>query len=403
MIKNKSVIWSLLIILIIAGWIGSGYWNDQDNKEIEPPNQINSSPNVDVRYIISVKNSFNDVFKILAKTEPEAIVELRVQTEGIVNDIFFNKGSFVEKDQIICKLNENDKPEIYQAALSKYEKTKVNLSLAENEYLNAAKAKYLDAEIKYISLKKLVENGFASRNSLITEKSNYELAKSDLTVAENNISIEKTNIKIAKAELSSAKINLDHINTIAPFSGIIDDINLEVGELAQKTDICAVLIDQNPIIVAGSVSEKNVSNLKTGMPARAKLINGNYVEGKIRYISNLADINTRSFRFEVEINNPNNNIMIGTTTEIFIDRKIENTHKIPSSILNLSDDGEIGVKIIDQDNIVQFIPVEIINLNNDGAFISNLPDKIKIITVGQDYVMSGETVNGVLDTKNYND
>jgi multidrug efflux system membrane fusion protein len=163
------------------------------------------------------------------------------------------------------------------------------------------------------------------------------------------------------------------------------------------------LIDQNPIIVAGSVSEKNVSNLKTGMPARAKLINGNYVEGKIRYISNLADINTRSFRFEVEINNPNNNIMIGTTTEIFIDRKIENTHKIPSSILNLSDDGEIGVKIIDQDNIVQFIPVEIINLNNDGAFISNLPDKIKIITVGQDYVMSGETVNGVLDTKNYND
>ena len=82
---------------------------------------------------------------------------------------------------------------------------------------------------------------------------------------------------------------------------------------------------------------------------------------------------------------------------------MKNIHLIPSSILSLSDNGIIGIKIIKNDNTVDFIPVDISNLNNDGAYISNLPQSIKVITAGQDYVIPGEKVTGTLDTKSYYD
>jgi multidrug efflux system membrane fusion protein len=78
-----------------------------------------------------------------------------------------------------------------------------------------------------------------------------------------------------------------------------------------------------------------------------------------------------------------------------------NAHLIPSSILSLSDNGNIGIKIIDDNNKVKFIEVEVTNLNNKGAYISNLPETIRVITVGQDYVKPGDTVNAVIDRINY--
>tara|TARA_Y100000590_G_scaffold458649_2_gene613814 strand:+ start:2814 stop:4022 length:1209 start_codon:yes stop_codon:yes gene_type:complete len=400
--RKRSIYWALLIILIITAWIGSGIIGRSDILSVDTES-IKEENSFDVRYILSEKNSYSDKFKIIAKTKADSIVELKVQTDGIVNDIFFDKGAYVEKDQIICKLDENDKVEIHRAKLAKYDQAKTNLLLAQNENLIAANAKFINAKTEYESQIELVSNDFASKNSLIAEKDNYESAKAELKSAENNILIEEANIEIAKAELKTAELNLMHTETFAPFAGVIDDVRLEIGELAQKSDICAVLIDNDPIIVSGNISEKNISKIQIGMEADVNLIDGTTKKGVITYISNLADDNTRSFNIEVSINNIDGNIRIGTTSEILINRFIPDSHKVPSSILSLSDEGLIGIKIINEDNIVDFIPVELMNLNNEGAFISNLPDKIKIITVGQDYVVPGQQVNGVLDKNRYNE
>ena len=150
------------------------------------------------------------------------------------------------------------------------------------------------------------------------------------------------------------------------------------------------------IIGLGNPGKEYIKN-KHWCAYQSRLVGGTFMEGKIHYISSIADPDTRTFAVEVKLDNPNNLIKVGTTAEIFVSNEIKNSHLIPSSILSLSDDGDIGIKIITEDNIVEFIEVEVSNLNSEGAYVTDLPQTIRVITVGQDYVTSGDEVNAVQD------
>ena len=351
--RKKSIFSAAIILILIGLWVGSGYFSDES--EIKQPAQIDVKENdFVVKYVESNASDFTDIFKIIGKTEPDSIVELSMQTNGKVKNIFFKKGDSVLTGQTICALEAQDKYEL----------------------LEAAKASLNDTKSKYESQLSLSQKNFASKNSLISLKADYESAK---------------------AEYRKAELNKEYLSVRAPINGVINDINIEVGELAEKGQICAVLMNSNPIIVRGNVSEKNISKLKINSPTKVQLIGGSVLEGNINYISNIADPDTRTFTVEVMIDNQDNQIKVGTTAEIFVSSLIKNSHLIPSSILSLSDTGDIGVKIISKDNIVEFIAVKVSNLNNEGAYVTDLPSTIRVITVGQDYVTAGDLVNAVED------
>ena len=53
---------------------------------------------------------------------------------------------------------------------------------------------------------------------------------------------------------------------------------------------------------------------------------------------------------------------------------------------------KVGVKIV-EGNIVRFVKIQIIEDVSEGIWVIGLPEKTKIITVGQEYVIDGQTVN----------
>jgi multidrug efflux system membrane fusion protein len=59
----------------------------------------------------------------------------------------------------------------------------------------------------------------------------------------------------------------------------------------------------------------------------------------------------------------------------------------------LGEDGELGIRTVNEDNLVEFKQIEILEDTIDGIWISGLPRNIKIITIGQEYVFQGQTVN----------
>jgi multidrug efflux system membrane fusion protein len=67
-------------------------------------------------------------------------------------------------------------------------------------------------------------------------------------------------------------------------------------------------------------------------------------------------------------------------------------HLIPSYLLSLNDEGELGIKIVENE-IVKFLLIQIIEDGLDGLWVSGLPDEVTIITVGQEYVINGQNVN----------
>ena len=70
---------------------------------------------------------------------------------------------------------------------------------------------------------------------------------------------------------------------------------------------------------------------------------------------------------------------------------------IPTDTMVLDDNGVLGVRVVGENRKVRFYPVQIIEDEGDGVWVSGLPDQVRLIVEGQDFVSTGSPVEWVLD------
>ena len=96
---------------------------------------------------------------------------------------------------------------------------------------------------------------------------------------------------------------------------------------------------------------------------------------------------------EIKISNTDLIIKDGLTASIEIQGEKILAHKISPSILTLKDNGEVGIKIVNNNNFVEFYQINVVSDTNEGMWISGIPNNSNIIVVGQEYASVGEEVN----------
>ena len=85
----------------------------------------------------------------------------------------------------------------------------------------------------------------------------------------------------------------------------------------------------------------------------------------------------------------------GVTAEIIVPGDEVLAHRIPSSVIALDDNGVIGVRTVDDEGRVKFNRAQLVDDTPEGLWIAGLPQKVTVITVGQDYVKEGQKVEAV--------
>ena len=337
-LTNRSNIdWSIMFISFAMIWMISGYF-------YQPEIQTQEVVKDDITVRVINQNSIPYQEEILIKgfAEADKKVELKSETSGKVTALPIQQGSFVRKGDVIC-----------------------SLFVAEKESF------FKKAELEFKSAEKLFDEGLYSSNQLQNIKSNFE----------------------------RAKLELDNASIKAPFDGIVDRIAIDEGDFLTRGSTCATLLDLDPMILAGEISESDLMNISKGSPALIETIDGNKFNGKISYIASSANPVTHTFRIEVEVENKQNLIKDGASAKIFISGKEQLANLVPLSILRLDDQGNLGVRLIYSQGTVEFKKIDLIQDTKNGVWVSGLPSSSKIITVGQDYVNDGEKVNFALDQR----
>ena len=59
----------------------------------------------------------------------------------------------------------------------------------------------------------------------------------------------------------------------------------------------------------------------------------------------------------------------------------------------MNDKGELGIRTVTAENKVEFKEIKILEDTNSGMWVSGLGENARIITLGQEYVFQGQTVN----------
>ena len=180
---------------------------------------------------------------------------------------------------------------------------------------------------------------------------------------------------------------------VAPFSGYLETLRVEEGDFLNTGAVCAALIDPDPMLLVADIAEKDIAQVELGSEASAKLISGRYISGEVTFIASSADKNTRTFRVEISVDNKDRTIRDGVSAEIYIKGKQEAAHKISPAILSLNDQGKLGVRTVTADNRVEFKAINILEDTNSGMWVSGLGEEARSITLGQEYVFQGQTVN----------
>ena len=179
----------------------------------------------------------------------------------------------------------------------------------------------------------------------------------------------------------------------APFDGYLETFSVKEGDYLNTGAVCATIIDPDPMRLIGEVSEKEINFVKVGAKAEAELISGKKVEGVVSFVSTSANKGTRTFRVEIDVKNSDRSIRDGVSAQIAIEGDTILAHKISPSILMLGEAGELGIRTVNEDDQVEFKKIDILEDSMEGIWITGLPKNTRIITIGQEYVFQGQTVN----------
>lgn len=174
----------------------------------------------------------------------------------------------------------------------------------------------------------------------------YEQAKSALDIAEKTLNrmkellaageISQQNYDNTLTQYQIAKRNFESIdqlvNVRAPISGTVISLPYRVGDVPKHDTKLFTIAQTNKMLAKVKVSDSEIGYIKKGAPAYAKW-NGQTFNGRVKDISLSIDPETKSFRVDVEIDNPKNVLKSGMTLDISI--KTENKSDIISIERNL--------------------------------------------------------------------
>ena len=337
-ILSISNLQSAGIFLFFASiWMISGFFVETEI----PTKQVVIEENT-VRVMKQSAQPFARNIILKGSAEADKNVQLRAETSGQVIGLPVAQGQFVKKGSPICQIFVGDKDEVAK-----------------------------EASLNYETAKKLFDEGLYSNSQLQSAKARYERAFQDL----------------------------DFASVKAPFDGIVDRIDLDVGDFLPRQGVCATVLDLNPILISAEISENDMSEISLNSSAKVELNNGKVFEGNVKFISSSANPVTRTFRIEISVPNPESEIKDGMTSEVTLKGTERLAHLVPVSVLRLDANGDLGIRTIDGDGLVAFRSIELIEDTSTGAWISGLDTISTIITVGQDYVSQGEKVGIALDSR----
>ncbi|CCQ74307.1 efflux RND transporter periplasmic adaptor subunit [Magnetospira sp. QH-2] len=358
--KSSFVIAGALAVGVVA-WIGSGLLSADEGTTPESEGSVEQAsvaPETElfkVRVRESLAQDWHQTLSLFGHTEAERRVELKAETAGRVAGLERDKGEWVEQDEILIKLAMDDR----------------------RSRLGEAQALLNQRLLEHEAAQELAEKSFRSKTKVAEARASLEAARAAVTTA--RLDIARTSIK-------------------APFAGIVEERPVELGTYLAIGDPVAVLVDLDPILVIGELPETQAATLSLGTSATASLADGRMVQGALSYLSSTANESTRTFRFEVEVPNPDGQLRAGLTARLSLETGQVRAHRISPALLTLSDAGQLGLRSVHDDGEVQFHPVKIVDDTPEGMWVTGLPDRVRLIIVGQEFVKAGQTVEAVPET-----
>ena len=350
--RRRSLLTAVFIAVSVSAWV----WSGEREETAAPPDPqepaVERLRDFSVRVAVLHAESVSRAIVLQGRTEPARAVTLRAELDGRVVAIGAERGAMVAAGDEVARLDPRD------------------LEARRRE----ARALIRQREMELDAARKLSARNFQTESALAGAEAGLEAAR---------------------ATLARVEVDLANTRLLAPFAGRLDQRMVEIGDYVNDGSAIGRILQEDPVLVVGHVTQQNRHLVGLGGAGEALLITGETVSGRVRYVAAESDETTRTFRVELEVPNPDGALLSGVSAEIRISTAASAAHLVSPALLALDAQGRLGIKGVGDDGLVAFHTVEIVRADEGGIWVSGLPDPIRVITVGHGFVHPGQRVEAV--------
>ena len=289
---------ALVVLIGFAGWVATGKFSSVGSASAEAEQAkaavAQAPPQVRTVAVVAPPHiQHARAIRMSGQTEANQRASLAVRSNGVIDRIMVKQGDRVKPGELIL-------------ALAAEEKTAA---------IEMARQVLLQRQAEADAAERLVKTG--------------SMAKLQADNARSGLATARSLLEAATAEVTRNEVR-------APFDGVVDRVPVETGSSVMQGALVATILNLDPILAVGEVSERDLGYLNTGDEAEIRLISGQIVKGKVRYISRDASPQTRTFRIEVAIPNGDGSVPAGMTAEITLRAAPTDAVILPRSVATLS-------------------------------------------------------------------
>ncbi|MGO4773514.1 efflux RND transporter periplasmic adaptor subunit [Flavobacterium sp. W22_SRS_FK3] len=270
--KVKNLIYALIII-VLGGFITYRVMSNKSKNEESKKFGDKNKPTT-VSGIVVQTSTFDNNLSLSGSIEANEQVEIHSEVSGIVEGIYFTEGSYVNKGQVLFKVND-----IELRAQLKQAQTKEGLA-GENE----------------------------RRAKLLLQKE--AISQEEFDVANADFASMKAQTQLIKAQIAKTSVK-------APFSGKIGLRSISPGTYITPTILVAKLVNTGKLKITFSIPEKYASQVKSGSVIDFSVSGSNKIyKAKIYAIEPEIEVATRTLQIRAIADNIDGKLFPGTFADV---------------------------------------------------------------------------------------
>lgn len=335
---KKNYLMAVCLFLTVMSGCGN---KEQAPQQAEP---------VKVKVMTVVSSVRNEAVRFSGTVQEENGSSLSFPLMGRVKSVKVDLGSRVRQGQLLATLDEVSMQNTYQAA----------------------KAALKQAEDVYQRMKELHEKGSLAEMKWVEVQSKLQQAQSMEAVARKN---------------------LTDCQLYAPFSGVIAEKSLEVGQNVVPGVQVMKLVSDDRLKVRISVPETEIARVARGQKAviEAPVLNGTKAEGVVTEKGVQANPLSRSYEVNVGIQTKNTGLLPGMVTEVWLqDADKSQACVLPANVLQLDEHNNYFVWLKGEDGKASKRVVACGKFTATGVTVVNgLNEGDEVIVEGQQKVCEG--------------
>ena len=309
--------------------------------------------------VLTVKDTvFSHYLEIQGSVNTKEIILVQPEFQGTLVSLNVKAGQRVSKGQLLGKIDDAGLSQQVASLENQYALAKTTFERQKNLWSQkiGSEMQYLQAQTQMIS---------AQRG-----------------VAQIKAQLEKTIIK-------------------APFTGTIDEVFVEKGQVVAPSQQGLMrIVNLSNMYVSTSVPETYIGKLKVGTEVDVFLTSlGKTYKGKVRQIGNFVNPNNRSFGIEVSVPNPENLLRPNQVANLKItDYFSKNAIVVPTNVIQ--EDGEknkfvyTAINVSGKTGIAKKVIVKLgQSSNNVTEILSGLSAEAIIVSEGANAISDGMKLN----------